>query len=270
MKVHEIVYETMQSIRKRYGLTLDNICAAAHKYGATWTPGFLNGMKRNRSAASLPNLLVLCKCLSDLTGEQILLPDLFDGKDPVELDNGAKIGQSDIRKALNGRPYHIVAVSVIDAAATAIISEIPNMLKQLSDIIVTATQAAYGSRFASHAPTLSESRAAKRLGLSTAATAGLCLLEYGDFLDDVTDRLAGENATPQLRGRHTREVLKQLDLILDRIFETGKLPSYWFVHKAEHADEPDPQWLADHLDQLDYAAKHGDTEAEQEAYEDLP
>ena len=35
-------------------------------------------------------------------------------------------------------------------------------------------------------------------------------------------------------------------------------------------DKSDPQWLADHLDQLDYAAKHGDTEAEQKAYEELP
>lgn len=32
----------------------------------------------------------------------------------------------------------------------------------------------------------------------------------------------------------------------------------------------DPQWIADHLDQFDIAAKHGDTEAEQQAYEDLP
>ncbi|ATU19599.1 hypothetical protein BcFMB_00070 [Bifidobacterium choerinum] len=34
--------------------------------------------------------------------------------------------------------------------------------------------------------------------------------------------------------------------------------------------EDDPQWIADHLDQFDIAAKHGDTEAEQQAYEELP
>ena len=34
--------------------------------------------------------------------------------------------------------------------------------------------------------------------------------------------------------------------------------------------EDDPQWIADHLDQFDIAAKYGDTEAEQQAYEDLP
>lgn len=270
MKVHEIVYETMQSIRKRYGLTLDNICAAAHKYGTTWTPGFLNGMRRNRSAASLPNLLVLCKCLSDLTGEQILLSDLFDGKELVDLDNGAKIRQSELRKALNGRSYHIDTVSVLEAATAALISEIPDLMKQLSDTIITTAQNVYGSRFASHAPTLSESRAAKRLGLSPAATAGLCLLEYGDFLDDVTERLAGENATPQLRGRRTREVSERLDHVLDGIFETGKMPSYWFSHEAKDVAEDDPQWVADNLDHFGYAAKHGDTEAEQQAYEDLP
>ena len=35
-------------------------------------------------------------------------------------------------------------------------------------------------------------------------------------------------------------------------------------------DADDSQWIADHLDQFDIAAKHGDTEAEQQAYEDLP
>lgn len=29
-------------------------------------------------------------------------------------------------------------------------------------------------------------------------------------------------------------------------------------------------YIANHLDQFDFAAKHGDTEAEQRAYEDLP
>lgn len=42
------------------------------------------------------------------------------------------------------------------------------------------------------------------------------------------------------------------------------------VTTASVASEPDPQWLADHLDQFDIAAKYGDTEAEQQAYEDLP
>lgn len=35
------------------------------------------------------------------------------------------------------------------------------------------------------------------------------------------------------------------------------------------ADEQ-ASYIAAHLDQFDYAAKHGDTEAEQQAYEDLP
>lgn len=35
------------------------------------------------------------------------------------------------------------------------------------------------------------------------------------------------------------------------------------------ADEQ-ADYVVTHLDQFDYAAKHGDTEAEQEAYEDLP
>lgn len=47
------------------------------------------------------------------------------------------------------------------------------------------------------------------------------------------------------------------------------------IEKAENnaaleSNEDDPQYIADHLDQFDYAAKHGDTEAEQEAYEEMP
>lgn len=37
-----------------------------------------------------------------------------------------------------------------------------------------------------------------------------------------------------------------------------------------NVEKDDPQWIADHLGQFDIAAKYGDTEAEQTAYEDLP
>lgn len=143
-------------------------------------------------------------------------------------------------------------------------------MRQLSDRIVSWANAAYGNRAAAHAPTLSELRAAKRLGLTPEATAAMCLLEYGDFLDDVTSSMAGDNASPQLRGRKTREITDRLDFLLEGMTETGRMPNSWQTPGNTATIDDDLQSIADHLDRFDIAAKHGDTEAEQQAYEDLP
>lgn len=59
-------------------------------------------------------------------------------------------------------------------------------------------------------------------------------------------------------GKDPAQVARQ---VVDRAAE---------IESSEQVDEDDPQWIADHLDQFDIAAKYGDTEAEQQAYEDLP
>ncbi|MEE1296813.1 MAG: hypothetical protein UHD09_08305 [Bifidobacterium sp.] len=294
MKVNEAIYETMQEVRTSNGLTLDSIATESRKLGTTWTAGFLSGMKRNKSAASLGNMLVLCRALTSLTGKQIILADLFPGDGDIELDDGIVINRKQIRNALSGHTYCFEGESVMDnpvirAVSQAIIDALPDYMQQFSNKLVEEASNLYGDDFTNHVPTLSEQRAADRLSISPNAMAALCLLSYGDYLDEVSSKLAGVDASPQLRGRRTRDIIDFLDRTIDHIMETGEKPGSWEqnarryhqIHASPdspiidpaHLDPTNPdhvQWMADHADELGAVAKDGDTEAEQKGYEELP
>lgn len=59
-----------------------------------------------------------------------------------------------------------------------------------------------------------------------------------------------------------------LDTALSRVASSSS--STDTASQAHDPLEDNSQWIADHLDQFDYAAKHGDTDAEQRAYEEMP
>ncbi|MDE5640357.1 MAG: hypothetical protein K2I40_01310, partial [Bifidobacterium castoris] len=178
-----------------------------------------------------------------------------------------------VRDAVSGRTCRIEGPSVLETVTAALVDEsLPQLMRDLSNRIVNLAAERYGARSRTHVPTLSEIRLAKRLGVTPASAAAACMREYGDHLDEVTAHMAGEDATPQLRGRKTREVSDRLDLLLDGIAETGEPPARWTGtgDASDNGREMSAQWIADHLDQFDYAAKYGDTEAEQQAYNELP
>lgn len=63
---------------------------------------------------------------------------------------------------------------------------------------------------------------------------------------------------------------KDADVALQQILDRADAIEKAQNNAAIESDESDPQWIADHLADYDFAAKRGDTEAEQQAYEDLP
>ena len=275
MKANEAIFQTMTSIREENGLTLDDVAVASRRYGAKWTPGFISGMKRNKTAAQLGTMLVLCKTIESLTGRPFALPDLFPGDGTVEFDSNVSISRANLRKALSGSQYRLTGgESVIEQVVTGMLndtyaSDVAKYNLALSRELDSQAEQLYGDVARQHAPTLSEERAAEKLGITAKAVASLCLLEYGRTLDQVTESLAGADATPQFRGRRTRDVIANLDGVIDYITNDGDRTGIWGQTAKQHMGD-NPQWIADHPDLYDLAAHHGDTEAEQQAYEEMP
>ena len=193
MKANEAIYQTLASIREENGLTLDDIAVASRRYGAKWTPGFISGMKRNKSAAQLGTMLVLCKTIESLTGKPFTLPDLFPGDGTVEFDDGISINRDDLRAALSGDRYSfVVGDSILEQTVLKMIQgSVAKYNRALSGMLDREAEQLYGDIARQHAPTLSEERAAEKLGITAKAVASLCLLEYGRTLDQVTESLAG-------------------------------------------------------------------------------
>ena len=258
MRINEAIYDYLESVRKKNSLTLDQIATESRRFGSTWTPGFISGMKRNATAASLPNLLLLARTIESLTGTDVVLPDLFVGSGDVELTDTVSISRGELRKALSGNPFTLDEKTsmisknpLVSSATQAIVSALPDIMQRVSSSIVDSLPAAQKNKVESHEPTLSEVRAAKKLSVTPEAVSALCLMKYGQFLDDETASRAGENASPQKRGRETRGVFEELDLLIEDMMNSD-------VYRAMHVSD------------LGLAAKRGDTDDEQSEYEAEP
>lgn len=234
MRINEAIYAYIDSMRAAKGLTLDQIATEARRYGATWTPGFISGMKRNASAASLFNMLILVKSLESLTGKPLVLSDLFPGEGEIKLDGGGSISREELRKALNGNHFELLGIPpkkmsddpVIQQLNQALLNSIPNIMAKVSEYLVSTAlngPSKIRNEMTHHSPTLSEQRAADKVGITAPAFAAICLLRYGRFLDEETARRAGQSSSPQKRGRETRGVIEEIDLCIDHMINDGPI-----------------------------------------------
>ncbi|PLS23799.1 hypothetical protein [Bifidobacterium imperatoris] len=232
MRINEAIYSYIDSVKTNKGLTLDQIATEARRYGATWTPGFISGMKRNASGASLFNMLILIKALESLSGESLVLSDLFPGDGDIELDGESSISREELRKALDGKQFELLRKSggnlfedpVIQQLNQSLLQSVPDIMANVSNyLVVTAINGPreIHNKMAHHSPTLSEQRAAAKVGITPSAISAICLLTYGRFLDEETARRAGENASPQKRGRETRLVIEEIDQKIDYLINDG-------------------------------------------------
>ena len=171
--------------------------------------------------------------------------------------------------------------------AETVSSSVSDLMQKLSDKLFFEAGRLDGAAVLNTAPTLAEQRAAKQLGLTAKGTAALCQLAYNQSLDEEAAQRAGEHATPQKRGRETRIIRSELESLLDYILETKDLPISWqsdydddSLRRADSMSivngtytqpvEPDKFTVVADSDYLDLAAKRGDIEREQEAYEEMP
>ncbi|MEQ2643430.1 MAG: hypothetical protein ACLSDW_10165 [Bifidobacterium longum] len=294
MKINKVIGAYLKAIRQENGFTLDRVATEARSLGATWTSSKINALEKGISTGSLANMLILAKTLSSLTGEDIRLSDLALGDGVVELDGDASISCFDLRRALAGKPFELEPVQTkvsedpeVQKITRMVASSVGDLMQKVSDKLFFEAARLDGAAVLNTAPTLAEQRAAKQLGLTPRGTAALCQLAYNQSLDEEAAQRAGEHATPQKRGRETRVIRAELESLLDYILEAKDLPASWqddydddSLRRADSMSivngtytqpiETDGFESASDAAYLDLAAKHGDIEREQEAYEELP
>lgn len=232
MRINEAIYAYIDSMGATKGLTLDQIATEARRHGATWTPGFIPGMKRNASAAPLSNMLIPVKPLESPTGKPPVPSDPFPGEGETKPDGGGSISREEPRKALNGNHFESSGIPpkktsddpVTQQLNQALPNPIPNIMAKASEYPVSTAldgPSKIRNEMTHHSPTLSEQRAADKAGITAPAFAAIRLLRYGRFLDEETARRAGQNSSPQKRGRETRGAIEEIDLRIDHMINDG-------------------------------------------------
>lgn len=157
---------------------------------------------------------------------------------------------------------------VIQQLNQALLNSIPNIMAKVSEYLVSTAlngPSKIRNEMTHHSPTLSEQRAADKVGITAPAFAAICLLRYGRFLDEETARRAGQNSSPQKRGRETRGVIEEIDLCIDHMINDGPIgfPALQDSNSTDLATHDDEQSrVAETLNKL----KRGDLDIA--AYED--
>ncbi|MEE8701787.1 hypothetical protein [Bifidobacterium crudilactis] len=261
MRINEAIDEWLTRYRDAYDLTLDQIATETRSFGTAWSVGFISGIGKANTSAALQNLIVLVRSVNSLTGEHNSLSSVFHGNGDIELNEYLTVTRKELRKMLEGNSIEVTAPTKfsedrnITRLSENLLDEIPSMVKSLSENLFTMLSDSDRKTVEEHEPTLAERRASKKLSLTPVTVAAACQIKYGAFLDEEAVKRAGTSSSPQKRGRETRKIIEELDLWIDDLLNS----------RAET-----DSYRAMHVSDLGLAAKHGDTNGEQEAYEAEP
>lgn len=193
-------------LREQHGLTLDDVAREVRNgYGLSWSRSRVGDIENGRGAATVEVLVTLCAALSDLTGERITPDRLVEAGRPVEIGPGYLLEPEVLPSFLRGEGPDLhpldggqrVPEPDAEAAAELLAALGPNPHRVSGD----DAKRAYG------AATLADDRAAQKLGISKASLVGRSLRLWGRLLSAESAARAGEGATPQKRGRVTRDLL---------------------------------------------------------------
>lgn len=214
----------LEGFRKQHHWTYDQIADAARQYGVQWSSATVQSMEHGaRLSDSLSNMLILASSLNDLLEKggqprSVTLSDLIHPL-PDEVfynlgraqDNAAANVES-VRDAMAGKPVAISAKLLGHDVPIA-----PGVQRTLGRpcFRYRGDSEGYLHRFDSdvvsdHAPTIAEKRAAEKLNMHPYDLAAFCAVRFGHTLEEESYARAGDDSTPQKRGRATRLVIDEI------------------------------------------------------------
>lgn len=226
-RLRSVVGMRTRELRESAGLRLQDVSDALQGLGVRWMPTQVAAFERGARAVGIEDLVVLAAGLGRATGRTVTVLDLVRGDGQVAVHEGVSISVEDLAGVLTGGA---------DAAASLIVDEVvgPQRRRERDPQAVTVAgalgwpsdssmrwgRALYIERHFSDA----DQRAARRIGLSPAAFAVLCLDRWGRSMTAERDRRlaadldlgSAEAATMAARrGRASRELLAEAQTALE-------------------------------------------------------
>ena len=240
MEISKAVGQYIRKFRQDGQYALADLASRSHEFGTNWTSATIANMEKGASRAdALPNILILLATMNSLEDEKWSvmqaeyslsdaecahdrrkLADIFDGVDRINVAQHTPITfpSKCIVKALRGGEVDLKDPENIQKAKISFYEGLLNDTEEMIRIMEECyrkngeeppKQAEYA--------TAAEIRAAKKLGVDPLDFATYCLQQYGHSMDEETSKRAGDNATPQKRGRATREIMKEYKAFDDGI-----------------------------------------------------
>ena len=187
----------VHTLRVLAGASRDDLARAAQRAGLKWDAGRVAHLEQGRVAASVPTLIGVATALAEVSGKAMTLPDLMPVDAYIELAEGRNISSVALRAALSGQP-------VWQPVWQPIIGNIP-------DPRLEPGWGKVDDRLVADLSTVPE--------IIRSATREL----YRRTATQERDARAGQDATPQKRGRITRGILAEVSAQVARDAEIARL-----------------------------------------------
>lgn len=219
--INEIVGQNVASIRESAGLSLDAVARAAHPFGLRWNSARISRIERGDGNVTLDTLLMLCALLSDMTMKDISVASLVRSTGPVAIAPEGTLSPGVAEKLVRDgqvsyRQTFEEGGDIIAATVASVHQANDQYFKILDpefrgDLVAVRAHNEGRTKWS-----LSDERNARKLGLTDAEFLGWCVVLWGRLMSlEVEDR-APEGATPQKKGRITRELLAELREALEQ------------------------------------------------------
>lgn len=205
--IEQIVGRNIRRARERTGLTLSEISKELRGYGISWSTGRLGDIEAGRGTASVQVVVMLALVLSSLGGSVVRPVDLLHAEVPVLIGPGHAMRPGPFNELVEqGLPD--AEVGMFTDSEVRLRSAFSSMYDALEGIgtVVSLAQAGKAIETFSDA----DYRNARRLQVDRNAYIGACLRLWGRLLSEETEARAPEGASPQKKGRITRELLGSL------------------------------------------------------------
>lgn len=204
--------------RLRGDATADQLAKATRREGLNWGTGRISDLEHGRVSPTLSMMVALAAALQTVSGTPVTLADLVEHDGLVQVTTTRTVKSVALQRFLRGEPVEFVIGDMpnaeeLEAEFNAAIArwvaeraKLPKILGRTPAETVMEVQRHAGE---------TEARIAKALGVPASAVAAASAHLWGRTLSAERDRLAGENANAQDRGRITRQLRAEIQAVLD-------------------------------------------------------
>jgi transcriptional regulator with XRE-family HTH domain len=200
MDIGELVGLRVRELRTAAGVTQDQLARACRRYGIEEYSGSRIGQIESGAVAPTATAMVaLALGLGEVLGRQLTLADLIPDVDNVQAGRGLTYTGEELREFLRGAPVGPPPA--------------PRFISTVSDPTLAP---GWGS---------TDDLAVANWGVPPQLVRSVAesLWGAGETLTRERDRRAGVGATPQKRGRITRDVIAEAKAEFDRLGDAGQL-----------------------------------------------
>lgn len=216
MKINEFVGRFLKQYRTDHGLTMDDVATASQRYGSGWSSGTISQMEHGGSKAdSLPVLLMLVQSLNDLTHDTLTVAGLFkrtaEWNLPITITDAVTMSPGELAESLT-----VGDVPLMPNITDAGMRHMEIFTQDVRSGLIPSSKHTRlfpptPLRVSTIIPTASEARAANKIHRDPLEFAVWCRHLYGRSMDEEAASRAGKGATPQKRGRYSRQIIQEVN-----------------------------------------------------------